>query len=360
MTTRTRWTLCAVAGLALMGPSAAQAATKTVTMGPPPVPAAKPIGDKYDSDVLAYFPSSVAVRVGDTVSFQPVGFHSVHFLGRKGKAAPVVVNGGKTVSGVLDAANVPFGFNGRKELNFNPIFFGPGKLGKTVVTDGTKEIKSGLPFSEKAKPMKVRFTKPGLFRYVCDIHAGMKGSVRVVPRSRAVPSAASDARRVRTQIAKAITVAKGFQTAKAPANTVDVGLFRNNVSLFGFVPSKLTVPVGTTVTFRQVAGSSEIHTATTGPGNPLKDPTSYLGKIAKAFETDDQPPQIGIQPSDPGASPLLSSVLHGNGFWNSGVIDGVSLTSVLPNSAKVTFAQAGSYDFFCLVHPFMQATITVQ
>lgn len=352
--------ICASVVLALLAPGAAQAATKSVTMGPPPIKAAKPIGDKYNSDVLAFFPSSIAVRVGDTVSFQPVGFHDVHFLGKKGKLAPVVVDGSKTVAGVLDAAGVPFGFNGRKELNFNPIFFGPGKLGKTVVTDGTKEITSGLPFSEKAKPMNVRFTKPGLFRYVCDIHAGMKGSVRVVPRGRAVPSAASDARRVRTQIAKAITVAKGFQTAKAPANTIDVGLYRRTVSLFGFVPSQLTVAVGTTVTFRQAAGSSEIHTATTGPGNPLKEPTSYLGKIAKSFENDDQPPQIGIQPSDPGASPLLSSVLHGNGFWNSGVIDGVSLTRVLPNKATVTFAQAGSYDFYCLVHPFMQATIKVQ
>jgi plastocyanin len=137
-------------------------------------------------------------------------------------------------------------------------------------------------------------------------------------------------------------------------------MFSRSVSLFGFVPSQLTGPVGTKVTFRQVAGSPEIHTASTGPGNPLKDAGSYLGKIAKAFETDDQPPQIGIQPSDPGANPLLSSALHGNGFWNSGVLDGVSLTKVLPNTATVTFAQAGSYDFYCLVHPFMQATIKVQ
>jgi plastocyanin len=360
MARRYRTAVCAAIGVGLLAPAAAQAATKTVTMGPPPIAAAKPIGDKYNSDVLAFFPSSVAVRVGDTVSFQPVGFHNVRFLGRAGKLAPVVVNGSKTVEGVLDAANVPFGFNGRKELNFNPKFFGPGNLGKTVVTDGTKEINSGLPFSEKAKPMKVRFTKAGLFRYVCDIHAGMKGSVRVVPRGRAVPSAASDARRVRRQISKAIAIAKGFQSAKAPANTVNVGMFSRSVSLFGFVPSQLTVPVGTKVTFRQVAGSPEIHTASTGPGNPLKDAGSYLGKIAKAFETDDQPPQIGIQPSDPGANPLLSSALHGNGFWNSGVLDGVSLTKVLPNTATVTFAQAGSYDFYCLVHPFMQATIKVQ
>ena len=352
--------VCAAIGVGLLAPTVAQAATKTVTMGPPPIAAAKPIGDKYDSDVLAFFPSSIAVRVGDTVSFQPVGFHNVRFLGKAGKLVPVVVNGSKTVSGVLDAAGVAFGFNGRKELNFNPKFFAPGNLGKTVVTDGSKELNSGLPFSEKAKPMNVRFTKTGLFRYVCDIHAGMKGSVRVVPRSRAVPSAASDARRVRTQIAKAITVAKGFQTATAPANTVNVGMFRNSVSLFGFVPSKLTVSVGTPVTFRAIAGSSEIHTATAGPGNPLKEAGSYLGKIAKSFENDDQPPQIGIHPSDPGSSPLLSSALHGNGFWNSGVIDGASLTTLLPSKATVTFAQAGSYDFFCLVHPFMQATITVQ
>ena len=137
MNSRLKLALSAAAGLAVVLPAAAGAATKTVTMGPPQIPAAKPIGDTYNSDVLAYFPSSVAIRVGDAVSFAPVGFHNVRFLGRSGKLAPVVVASDKLTAGVVDAAGVPFGFNGRPELNFNPKFFAPGKLGKTVVTDGS-------------------------------------------------------------------------------------------------------------------------------------------------------------------------------------------------------------------------------
>jgi plastocyanin len=360
MNSRATWALSAAAALGLLVPTAAEAATKTVTMGPSGK-AAKTLQDKYFSDANAFFPSNVAVHVGDTVSFAPVGFHTVHFLGKSGKKAPVVINGQKLISGVNDAAGVPFGFNGKPELNFNPIFFGPGKLGKTVLTDGKKEFTSGLPFADKPKPMNVRFTKPGLFSYICDVHAGMKGSVRVAPASTPVPSAAADAKRVSTQVAKATAVAKGFQTVKPPANTVEVGLYgRGGVSLFDFVPHALSVPVGTTVTFRSTGHNPELHTATTGPGNPLKDAKSYLGVLAKSFENDDQPPQIGANPSDGGATAALSPLLHGNGFWNAGLLDDVALTTVLTNAQKVTFAQAGKYEFYCLIHPFMHATVTAQ
>jgi plastocyanin len=51
--------------------------------------------------------------------------------------------------------------------------------------------------------------------------------------------------------------------------------------------------------------------------------------------------------------------LHGNGFWNSGVLDGSSATP-LPNSSKVTFGAPGTYNFYCLIHPFMKGSVVVQ
>jgi len=352
--------LGAAAGLALVAPGAAQAATKSVLIGPPP-DASKTLQQKYGSDVHAYFPSAITIHVGDSVKFVPVGFQTVHFLGRSGKAYPVVVPTGKTISGVLDEAGVPFGFNGLPELNSPPQIFGPGgKLGKTVVTDGTKEIESGAPITRRPKPMTVKFTKAGVFTYVDDIHPGTKGAVRVVAKSKPVPSAAADALRVKLQVAKAIGVAKGFENHKAAANTVDVGVSGSGgVNLFGFVPEKLTVPVGTTVTFQAANGNSEIHTASTGPGNPDKEPKSYLGKVAASFEGDTPDPKA-VFPSDPGAAVVgLSPTLHGNGFWSSGVTDGVGSTP-LPASGKVTFAAAGTYEFYCLIHTFMHATVTAQ
>ena len=65
-----------------------------------------------------------------------------------------------------------------------------------------------------------------------------------------------------------------------PTNTLDVGRAGpGGVSMFAFLPAKRTVPVGTTMTFRMQTGDFETHTVTTGPGDPSKDPKSYLGAL---------------------------------------------------------------------------------
>jgi len=208
--------------------------------------------------------------------------------------------------------------------------------------------------------MRVRFTRAGTFRYFCDVHFGMTGIVRVVRGVRRVPSARQDRAAVRAQVAAALRTARALpRNARPPANTVDVGLQgRGNVSFFDFVPKQLTVPVGTTVRFRMPA-RSEVHTATTGPGDPENQPTSYLGAIAKSFESPAFDPR-GVYPSDPPpAIAALTPTFHGNGFWNSGALD-QDPTSPLPAQNAVTFTAAGMYQFFCMIHPFMHATVTVQ
>ncbi len=355
-TSRSSLAACATVGLMLALPAASQAATKSVNMGTPPS-LAKTLQQKYFSDANAFFPSSVAVHVGDRVKFVPVGFHNVRFLGKGAKLGGPFVPTGKAVAGATDAAGVPFAFNGQPALATNPAIFGPGQLGKTVVTNGSKDIQSGLPLSPKPKPMTVRFTKAGLFRYYCELHPGMKGSVRVATKRTPVPSAAADARRVRLQAAKATAVAKGFKNVKPPANTINLGLGGSGgVSLFAFSPSKLTVPVGTTVTFRMHSRDLEVHTATAGPGDAQKAGT-YLGKIAASLESPN-PDQAAFYPSE-FALADLTPTLHGNGFWNSGVLDGPS-ASPLPRSNSVRFAAAGTYDFYCLIHPFMKGTVTAR
>ena len=42
--------------------------------------------------------------------------------------------------------------------------------------------------------------------------------------------------------------------------------------------------VGTTLKFQMTAGTCEVHTATFGPGDPEKEPNSYLGQLAAAFQ----------------------------------------------------------------------------
>ncbi|MFP5380067.1 MAG: hypothetical protein ACLGHP_10035, partial [Vicinamibacteria bacterium] len=299
------------------------------------------------------------VHVGDSVRFVPAGFHDVHFLGLKGKPTSPFVPTGKTIAGVNDAAGVPFWFNGRAELGPNPKVFGPGSFGKTIATSGKTEIFSGAPLDPKTKPMTVRFTKACLLRYFCSIHPGMRGSVRVKPKSAPVPSATGDAARVKTQVARALAVAKRLAATKAPANTVNVGAAgKGGVSFFGFIPAKLTVAVGTTVTFRMLSGDFETHTATFGPGGP-QDPKTYLGALAGSLESP-AARQEALYPSDlPSAPAALTPASHGNGFWNSGGLDAVG-ASPLPQRNAVRFAAPGTYTYYCLIHPFMKATVTAQ
>ena len=68
-----------------------------------------------------------------------------------------------------------------------------------------------------------------------------------------------------------------------------------------------------------------------------------------------------VSPAAPGDTSLvsLSPTTHGNGFWNSGVLDANS-KSPLPESSSVKFDTAGTYTYYCLIHPFMRGTVTVQ
>ncbi len=126
MTSRLKWMFGGAAALALVAPGAAQAATKSVSMGTPPA-IAKTLQQMYGSDANAFFPSSIAIRVGDSVRFLPTGFHNVHFLGRSGKATTPFVPTGKTIADANDEAGAPFWFNGQMEVGTNPKVFGPGK-----------------------------------------------------------------------------------------------------------------------------------------------------------------------------------------------------------------------------------------
>lgn len=360
MSRSTRWMICGAVGAALVLPAAAEAATRTVTMG---LPAADQttFQRKYSADVNDYFPHGTTINVGDSVKFVPTGFHDINLPKKGGGIVEPFIPTGKKVTGINDEAGAPFWFNGQPAFGFNPVMFKSG-FGKTFTYTGAKTVLSGLPISNKPKPITVRFAKAGLFRYLCDLHAGMTGTVRVLPRGKGVPSAAGHAKRVKAQVAAALAVAKSaIAKAKLPANTVAAGLQgAHGVHTFAFVPDKLEVATGTTVTFVSGAKANEPHTATTGPGDPDKEPKSYLGILAASFEGPAPDPRA-IYPSDPPpAGPaVLTTALHGNAFWNSGSMDGVA-ASPDPLSSSVKVGEAGTYEFYCIIHPFMHMTITAK
>jgi len=350
--------LCAIPLASLLViPAVAGAAQKSVSLGPPK--AAQKAIQRTGSDVNDFFPHRVRIHVGDTVRFVPANFHTVDLPGSRRRKLPLITPTGQPVAGSLDAAGAPFWFNGLPLVGFNPTLLKSG-FGKTRSYTGAKSVLSGLPLANKPKPMIVKFTKTGTFRYFCDIHFGMTGIVRVVSKSRAVPSAGADRARVRAQLASTLKTAKALpKRVTPPPNTVDVGLSgKGNVSFFGFVPQALTVPHGTTVTFAMRA-RTEVHTATTGPGNPLTQPNSYLGQIANSLVKPVFDPRA-VYPSDPPpALAALTPTFHGNGFWSSGALDLDPATPTVGTGNRVLFAGPGTYQVYCMIHPFMHATVTV-
>jgi plastocyanin len=292
------------------------------------------------------------------VRFVPTGFHTVNLPGQRKQKLPLIIPLTGTVAGSVDAAAAPFWFNGQRTVGLNPVLL-PSAFGKSRSYTGAKQVLSGLPLAQRPKPMTVRFTRAGTFRYFCDVHLGMTGTVRVLRASRTVPSAAADKATVKKQVAAALRIAKALPTGPPPpANIVDVGRQgAGNVSLYAFLPATLTVPRGTTVTFR-INARTEIHTATIGPGNPENQPTSYLGQIEAGLNGAVFDPR-GVYPSDPPpAVAALTPTFHGNGFWSSGVLD-EDTTTKFPTSSAVAFSGPGTYQVFCMIHPFMHGTVTV-
>jgi plastocyanin len=333
-------------------PAAAQAKTKSISVGPPAA-AAKAMGQTATAN--AFFPSKMKVNVGDSVKFVPAGFHTINLPKKGDGALDLIVPTGQKVAGSTDAVGAAFWFNGQDGLSLNPAF-ATSAYGKKFTYNGSKQVESGLP-AEKAKPMTVKFTKAGSYKVYCDLHPGMVGSVTVAKKGAKVPTAKQDAAAVKKQADAAVKAAKGLESTNPGANTVDLGVAaKGGVEYFGMAPSNLTVPAGTTVKFQMTKGSYEAHTATFGPGN-IEDPQSYVGAIAASFESPAIDPR-GAYPSD--VTPVsMSPTLHGNGFWNSGVLDAVG-ASPLPESSSITFGTPGTYTYYCLIHPFMRGTVTVQ
>jgi plastocyanin len=340
---------------------AAQAATKTVDMGVPlsAQKAFQPTG----SDVNDFFPHGITVRAGDSVRFVPVGgFHTVDLAPKGGLPLELFSPSGQKASGENDAAGAPFWFNGQDKFAFTTALLTNQNFGKKVTFNGSKRALSGAPLANNPKPFTVKFTKAGSFTYYCNVHPGMKGVVHVAAKKAKVPSAKADAKVVKTQVAADLKLAKTLPSKTQPSNTVDVGeAGPHGVEFYGFLPGSVSVPVGTTLNFRMTQGSVETHTATTGPGNPDSEPTSYLGQLAGSFMGPGPFPGQATYPSETpgGAAATLTPTFHGNGYWSTGVLDTSNATPI-PASGSVKFGAKGDYQFYCLIHPFMHGTVHVQ
>ena len=132
---------------------------------------------------------------------------------------------------------------------------------------GCAFVNSGVP-SDQAKGMTfgVTFPKAETFKFVCFVHPGMYGTVKVLPRSRRIPSRAQDAAAAKREIAAIVKAAIVKAKLPVPVGQVDVGRTARRLTISAMFPATTTVKAGHAVTFT-MAGQSrcEIHTVTFGP-----------------------------------------------------------------------------------------------
>jgi plastocyanin len=356
----------AVTFAALLCSATAMAATKVVYAGAPPQTkalAAQLLGKRgvialgqVNPEINAFSNQRVTIHPGDSVKWVGIAanFHTVDLPPKGGEDLPLIVPAGGLATGVNDAAGSPFWFNGQfPNLSFNPNLFAASG-GKSY--NGAGRIDSGLPFAPHSpNAFKVTFTKPGVYRYFCDVPPGMIGYVVVRPKSNPIPTAKQDAATLKKHLTKDILAAAKLLKQKQPAHQVSLGLSTNQgVELLSMFPAELKVKPGTVVSFSMSARSREVHTATFGPASYLTGLSNALGSPAPAG-------QAALYPSsNPGLGPIqLDPTSHGNGFANTGALDR-DPTTPLPATERIDFTTPGTYHYQCLIHPFMHGTIVVK
>jgi plastocyanin len=321
----------------LLAPAAAQAATKTVYAGPP---VAKAKAMPPDSTGNAFYPRSIAVNAGGKVAFKIGGLHNVIFAPRAKPAGPF-----HAPDPARPVAGTGRWFDGQPGWFIDPAHVMPS--GDKVI-DGKAVDASGVFQGQGAPPdYVVKFPKVGRYDYVCTIHPGMKGSVKVVRKH-----AASKPKAVAKQVAATVKTAKKLAAQVPAGNVVRAGNDRREVAFFSFFPAARQVPVGTPVRFEMSKDSTEIHNVVFGPEALLAETAAkFISPGAQGIAYD----PVSVYPSAPG--PL--SHQGGEELLNTGLIDADARTS-FPSAATVTFTKAGSYAFICTVHgPTMKGRIDV-
>ena len=315
-------------------------------MGTPP--SAQKAFQPTGSDVNAFFPSTTRIHVGDSVRFLPVGFHNLDLPKKGGKPTALIAPQGAALSrrhrrggrGLLVQRPAEPQFNARA---------GPGRLRQEVHLhrrEGRAERPAAGP---EPKPVTVKFAKTGSFTYYCDVHPGMKGIVTVKSKSKS-----RRPRRTRSRSRTRSASAGGGQDARPrprcrPTRSTSASPARAASSCSPSRRPRARCPRARRVTFRMSPGTYEVHTATSGPGDPREGADRRTSARSPRLRGRAGPrsarrvPERGRR-----ARPRqLTPTLHGNGFWNSGVLDASSATP-LPRSNTVTFGAAG--DVRLLLH----------
>jgi len=316
------------------------------------------VGAGQDTTTInAFLPSTLRVRVGDTVTWKLDAdeIHTVTFLG--GQPQPMLIG--------------PAPGGSPEEAMLTPEAAFPTRLpGAPVETyDGTNYVNSGIMSKAPAGPdappndtFSLTFEKPGLYSFLCLVHPFMQGVVVVEPATGAdVPSQADIDAQAKAEreplLAQVEAVNAAGQTPRSQPGPdgsqlwfVDAGsnmIGDPRPTSLEFLAKELTINAGDTVVWT----SHEFHTITFDPVPPApefivpvpqQDGPPFLTLNAEVA-TPAKPNQI-YDPADYYNSGFLSPGTPGGDTWS------------------LTFEKPGTYKYFCAVHRYlgMEGTIVVK
>jgi plastocyanin len=209
-------------------------------------------------DVMAYFPDTVRLHVGDTLHFAQ-GSHEIH-------SVTFLANGAEPP--LIEPAPQPNPLNSPLQIAPEAAFPVPPAGGPY---DGATYANSGIMSTDPGQPTSfdLTFTKAGTYDYYCLIHGHvMSGRVIVVDASTWIASPHAVAELAKRQMAQAMrqapAVIEAAQDTVLPpthnangtttyharvgfSSTVMVGSTPREIDLLRFFPGKLVVHPGDTV-----------------------------------------------------------------------------------------------------------------
>jgi plastocyanin len=224
------------------------------------------------SGVMAYFPETLYIHVGDTVLWKQNTheIHTVTFLA--GTPAPVLIVPVPPPPPILPGP-----------LMLNPLAAFP-TVPAGGIYDGTTYANSGIMSTDPGNPTQfsLTFTQEGTFPYLCLVHGMMmSGTVVVEGPSVNIPSPAAVSaqaqKTIKLQLAHANALfGEAMSQVPPPQHNADgstnytvlIGWSKGQYDLMDFFPSKLVVHPGDTVNFMLSEANDAPHTVTFLNGAP--------------------------------------------------------------------------------------------
>lgn len=374
-------TLALIAGmLATSVPAGAGGSSATYTIG---VDAANPSGG-HNFEYVDYFPRGhvlstdpqAVVGNGATLHFQyqggPDGLHT----------ATLIPTGESPGQAWASRPLVTFdGDNGEAHPILNPDAAFPsgacGSADNPCTYDGTNTVNSGALPAFAGTDFYVRINLPTststTVHYLCLIHPGMQGSIKVVPGAGSSPKAfaGNAASQYTADTAAALNAEAAATAAAVNGNFVIAGTATQFVEVAEMLPQTFTVSAGQQVTWNTLT-IHDPHTVTfpEGPGSDGVDPLSPPYAPAECEGVPDTAadtplagpppsfgcasfPELGVNPAPNG----ITTILDPTTVATSGIIS--SPSSGFPGSFAFSFPNAGTYQYQCRIHDHMVGTIVV-